>query len=63
MEYKSIMNDTQITDAIKRIESKLDRILALLENTTATAAPTVSDSPMLYASLDEWLTVIKAPKI
>lgn len=57
------MNDTQITDAIKRIESKLDRILALLENTTATAAPTVSDSPMLYAYLDEWLTEIKAPKI
>lgn len=57
------MNDTRILDAVKLMDSKLDRIISLLEHTPTTAAPTVSESPMLYDYLEQWLTEVKAPKI
>lgn len=61
------MTDTQTIDAIKRIESKIDRIISILEFKFNTApkitVPTVSDSPALYDYLDTWLNDTKAPTI
>lgn len=53
-----------IEERLKNLEIKIDKLLEILQNNVTTQKPTTTtDSPMLYAYIEDWLTNVKSPKI
>lgn len=53
-----------VEERLKNLEIKVDKLLEILQNNVLTEKQTITtDSPMLYAYIEDWLNNVKAPKI